>query len=47
VKLGSGKPGEKVVGPVSIALPDATMHVAAGWTAHSLEIGGWMLERDR
>ena len=33
-------------GPVSIALPDATLHVADGWTATALEIGGWMLERD-
>ena len=37
---------ETVVGPVSIALPDATLLVAAGWTARALPIGGWMLERD-
>jgi N-methylhydantoinase A len=47
VKLSGGKADEKLVGPASLALPDATMHVAAGWTARSLEIGGWMLERDR
>jgi N-methylhydantoinase A len=32
-------------GPVSIALPDATLYVAPGWRATALEIGGWMLER--
>jgi N-methylhydantoinase A len=32
-------------GPVSIALPDATLYLAPGWTAHTLPIGGWMLER--
>ena len=36
-----------VHGPVSIALPDATLHVAAGWTATSLAIGGWRLLRER
>ena len=35
-----------VRGPISIALPDATLHVAQGWTASSLPIGGWMLTRD-
>ncbi|CAG0970612.1 partial N-methylhydantoinase A, partial [Anaerolineae bacterium] len=28
-----------------IALPDATLLVPDGWTARSLEIGGWMVER--
>ena len=45
VKLDGGKAGETIVGPASLALSDATMHVAPGWTARSLEIGGWMLER--
>ena len=35
----------RVDGPASIALPDATLYVAAGWRATALEIGGWMLER--
>jgi N-methylhydantoinase A len=34
-------------GPVVVRLPDATMRVAQGWTARSLEIGGWMLELQR
>jgi N-methylhydantoinase A len=33
-------------GAISIALPDATLLVAEGWTARALAIGGWMLERD-
>lgn len=33
-----------VVGPAVIRLPDATLHVASGWTARALSIGGWMLE---
>jgi N-methylhydantoinase A len=45
VKLGGARAGQTVVGPASLALSDSTMHVAAGWTARSLEIGGWMLER--
>ena len=35
-----------VRGPVAIALPDATMFVAAGWSARALPIGGWLMERD-
>jgi N-methylhydantoinase A len=35
-----------VRGPVAIALPDATMFVAAGWSARALPIGGWLVERD-
>lgn len=31
--------------PCSVVLPDATMLVAAGWTATALPMGGWMLER--
>jgi N-methylhydantoinase A len=46
VKLEGGKVGDTIAGPASIALSDATMYVAPGWTARSLEIGGWMLERN-
>jgi N-methylhydantoinase A len=35
-----------VPGRAVISLPDATLLVAPGWTAHSLPIGGWLLERD-
>lgn len=35
-----------VQGPTTLALPDATLFVADGWTATPLEIGGWMLTRD-
>lgn len=35
-----------VRGRAAVALPDATMLVADGWTARALPIGGWMLERD-
>jgi N-methylhydantoinase A len=42
-----GSPLEQTVrGGAVIALPDATLLVADGWTARSLPIGGWMLERD-
>lgn len=37
--------GVTVVGPQAIALPDATLWVAAGWRAEALEIGGWRLTR--
>jgi len=36
----------QVRGRATIVLPDATLLVASGWTARSLEIGGWKLERD-
>ncbi len=43
----SGAPLEETVhGRAVIALPDATLLVEDGWTARSLPIGGWMLERD-
>lgn len=43
----SGAPlDETVRGRAVIALPDATLLVEEGWTARSLPIGGWMLERD-
>jgi N-methylhydantoinase A len=32
-------------GPCTVRLPDATLRVAAGWRARSLEAGGWWLER--
>ena len=35
-----------VRGRAVIALPDATLLVAEGWTARALPIGGWLLERD-
>ncbi len=35
-----------VRGRAVIALADATLLVAAGWTARALAIGGWLLERD-
>jgi N-methylhydantoinase A len=34
-----------VDGPASVALPDATMLVGPGWSARSLPMGGWLLER--
>ncbi len=34
-----------IVGPAVVKLPDATMRIADGWTAHALPIGGWLLER--
>ncbi|MDQ2932446.1 MAG: hypothetical protein M3Y05_16720, partial [Gemmatimonadota bacterium] len=33
-------------GPDVIALPDATLFVADGWTARALPIGGYVVERD-
>ena len=35
-----------VRGPAAVALPDATMYVAPGWTAQPMETGGWLLEAD-
>lgn len=32
-------------GPSVVRLADATLYVAPGWTAETLPIGGWMLER--
>jgi len=37
---------QTIVGPYTIRLPDATMHVKDGWTATALAIGGWMMELD-
>ena len=35
----------RLQGPVSVALPDATLAIARGWRARALSIGGWMLEQ--
>lgn len=41
-----GGPTEAVVrGRCVVALPDATLLVAEGWTARALPMGGWLLER--
>ncbi|BAH38221.1 MAG TPA: hydantoinase/oxoprolinase family protein [Gemmatimonas aurantiaca] len=37
---------DTVHGAAVVPLPDATLLVAAGWTARPLDIGGWMLEAD-
>jgi N-methylhydantoinase A len=42
---GPAKRAHKVAGPHVETLADATMVVAAGWTARALDIGGWMVER--
>ena len=34
-----------VRGSAVIALPDATLLVADGWSARALEMGGWLLDR--
>jgi N-methylhydantoinase A len=36
----------RVRGPATIALTDATLLVSPGWVARSLELGGWLLERE-
>jgi N-methylhydantoinase A len=36
----------RVRGPATIGLPDATLLVQPGWVARTLELGGWLLERD-
>jgi N-methylhydantoinase A len=47
VRFDDGSRCEAVVrGRAVIALSDATLLVAAGWTARALAIGGWMMERD-
>jgi len=46
VRADDGSLTEAVVrGASVIALPDATLRVAPGWTARALPIGGWLLER--
>jgi len=45
-RVDGGGPCDAVVpGEAVITLPDATLFVAAGWTARALEVGGWLLER--
>jgi N-methylhydantoinase A len=47
-RVDAGGPADGIVvrGPATIALPDATLFVAAGWRAAALLIGGWRLTRD-
>jgi N-methylhydantoinase A len=45
VDAGGPADGAVVQGPAAIALPDATLWVAAGWRAEALGIGGWSLTR--
>jgi N-methylhydantoinase A len=43
---GEPKPAaRRIKGPGSLALPDATLFVAKGWTARLLTNGAWILER--
>ncbi|MGH7623475.1 MAG: hydantoinase/oxoprolinase family protein, partial [Gemmatimonadaceae bacterium] len=44
--VGARSGAEKHRGPAVVALPDATMLVAEGWTARALPIGGYVMERD-
>ena len=47
MRVDDGSLSEAVVrGRAVIALADATLLVATGWTARALPIGGWLLERD-
>jgi N-methylhydantoinase A/oxoprolinase/acetone carboxylase beta subunit len=46
VNFSEDNDGRVVHGPASIALSDATLYIAPGWTGRSLSIGGWMLNRD-
>lgn len=41
---GGALPDVVVHGPATVRLPDATMRVAADWTARPLDGGGWWLE---
>lgn len=43
----AGRVRSRVTGPVSIALPDATMWVAKGWAGRLHATGSWLLERVR
>ncbi len=43
---GGGPSDARVSGRHVIALPDATLLVATGWTARALPLGGWLVERD-
>lgn len=46
VDAGGSADDARVLGPRAVALPDATLWVAAGWRAEALEIGGWRLTRE-
>jgi N-methylhydantoinase A len=37
----------RLVGPVSIALSDATLHVEKGWRARLVDMGAWIVERGK
>ncbi|MBV6520218.1 MAG: hypothetical protein MNPFHGCM_00323 [Gemmatimonadaceae bacterium] len=41
-----GPSDARVVGRATIALPNATLLVADGWTARALPIGGWLVEKE-
>jgi N-methylhydantoinase A len=43
---GDAAGGATVIGPASVALPDATLFIAPGWRADALPIGGWRLTRE-
>lgn len=54
VAEGTGRPAKftreakpatrRVVGPASVALPDATLFVERGWRARLLDMGAWLIE---
>jgi N-methylhydantoinase A len=45
-KIAGGKPaGKRSRGPVSVALPDATLWIGKGWAGRPLPRGGWLLEQ--
>jgi N-methylhydantoinase A len=44
--MGARSTNETVRGPAVIALADATLFVADGWTARALPIGGYLVERN-
>jgi N-methylhydantoinase A len=46
VLVSPGSAGETHRGPAVVALSDATLLVAEGWTARALPIGGFLMERD-
>jgi N-methylhydantoinase A len=43
---GGGPLEARVHGPTTISLADATLLVRPGWVARSLDLGGWLLERE-
>ncbi len=46
VDHGGAALAESLRGPGAVTLPDATLWIAAGWTATALPIGGWRLDRE-